>query len=127
MVEKESEALFAIPKSELKVLAIIPARGGSKGIPRKNLRKLAGKPLIAYAIETAHASYYVNRIIVSTDDQEIAEVSKGFGAEYIQRPIEISGDSASSESALLHTLEQLYTLEAYEPNLLVFLQCTSPD
>ena len=63
-------------KSELKILAIIPARGGSKGIPRKNIRLLVGKPLIAYSIETALKSKYIDKVVVSTEDEEIAEISK---------------------------------------------------
>ncbi|MFC1813507.1 cytidylyltransferase domain-containing protein [Thermodesulfobacteriota bacterium] len=109
-----------------KVLVVIPARGGSKGIPRKNVRMLAGKPLIAHTIEHAHHARKVNRIVVSTDDPEIASVSKQYGAEVIIRPAEISGDTASSESALLHSLDYLEQTENYNPDLLVFLQCTSP-
>lgn len=110
----------------MECLAIIPARGGSKGIPRKNIRPLAGKPLIAYNIEQARLSRYVNRLVVSTDDPEIAAISKEYGAEVVWRPVEISGDTASSESALLHTLEFLSQEEGYAPDLLVFMQCTSP-
>ncbi len=106
--------------------AIIPARGGSKGIPRKNLQMLAGKPLIGWIIEAAKAARYVNRIIVSTDDQEIAAVSCQFGAEVIMRPAELSGDLASSEGALLHVLESLEQAGEVLPESLVFLQCTSP-
>ena len=107
-------------------LAIIPARGGSKGIPRKNIRPLAGKPLIAYNIQQAKRSRFVNRLAVSTDDPEIAAVAQQYGAEVIWRPAEISGDTASSESALLHALEHLRQSEGYQPDVLVFLQCTSP-
>ena len=107
-------------------LAIIPARGGSRGIPRKNVRLLAGKPLIAHTIEHARQARSVNRIVVSTDDPEIAAVSERYGAEVVWRPAEISGDTASSESALLHTLEYLQETEGYQPDLIVFLQCTSP-
>jgi len=107
-------------------LAIIPARGGSKGIPRKNIRLLAGKPLIAYNIQQAKRSHFVNRLAVSTDDAEIAAVARQYGAEVIWRPAEISGDTASSESALLHALEHLRQSEGYQPDVLVFLQCTSP-
>lgn len=110
----------------MSVLAIIPARGGSKGIPRKNLRLLAGKPLIAHTIETARRSRFVERIIVSTDDVEIAAVSEQYGAEVVWRPAEISGDTSPSEAALLHVLDHLRSTESYEPDLLVFLQCTSP-
>ena len=107
-------------------LAIIPARGGSKGIPRKNVRPLAGQPLIAYNIQQALRSRFVNRLVVSTDDAEIASVAQGYGAQVVWRPAEISGDTASSESALLHVLETLREQEGYQPDILVFLQCTSP-
>ncbi len=107
-------------------LAIIPARGGSKSIPRKNVRLIAGKPLIGWTIEAARAARSVDRVVVSTDDPEIAAVSRQFGADVVWRPPEISGDTASSESALLHCLEHLQKSEAYEPELVVFLQCTSP-
>lgn len=108
------------------ILAIIPARGGSKGIPRKNVRPLAGKPLIAHTIEQAQHSRLVTRVVVSTDDQEIKDVSTQYGAEVILRPAEISGDTASSESALTHVLQTLKERDAYQPDLVVFLQCTSP-
>lgn len=110
----------------MNLLAIIPARGGSKGIPRKNARLLAGKPLIAHTIESAWQSKNITRVVVSTDDPEIATISKQYNAEVVQRPAEISGDTASSESALLHTLEHLKTAENYQPDLIAFLQCTSP-
>ncbi len=110
----------------MECLAIIPARGGSKGIPRKNILPLAGKPLIAYNIEQARLAQGVNRVVVSTDDAEIGAVARQYGAEVVWRPAEISGDSASSESALLHVLESLHASEGYRPDVLVFLQCTSP-
>ena len=103
-------------------LAIIPARGGSKGIPRKNLWRFDGKPLVCWSIEAARAAELVGQVIVSTDDVEIADVSRAAGAEVVMRPAAISSDSASSEDALLHTLENL---DAH-PDLTVFLQCTSP-
>lgn len=109
-----------------KVLSIIPARGGSKGIPRKNVRLLNGKPLIAYTIEQARQTSAISRIVVSTDDAEIGAVAQQTGAEVVWRPAEISGDTASSESALLHVLDHLAQTEGYEPELVVFLQCTSP-
>ncbi len=109
-----------------RVVAVIPARGGSKGIPKKNIKLLAGKPLIAYNIEAAKSAKTVQRVIVSTDDPEIELVAHQSGAEVIRRPDDISGDLASSESALLHVLESLRTSEGYVPDLLVFLQCTSP-
>ncbi len=110
----------------MNLLAIIPARGGSKGIPRKNIRPIAGKPLIAHTIECAFNAKYIDRVVVSTDDSEIAAVSKKYGAEVVLRPDEISGDFAPSEAALLHTLDYLKENENYLPEIIVFLQCTSP-
>ncbi len=110
----------------MKIVAIIPARGGSKGIPGKNLRLVGGKPLVGRTIEAARQTPSVMRVIVSTDDDGIAAAAKSFGAESIRRPPEISGDSSSSELALLHVLSQLEKNERYEPDLLAFLQCTSP-
>jgi N-acylneuraminate cytidylyltransferase len=110
----------------MEILAIIPARGGSKGIPRKNLLPITGKPLLAWSIDAARAASPITRVVVSTDDSEISEVAIRFGAEVVTRPAVISGDSASSEAALLHVLDQLKEREAYEPDLVVFLQCTSP-
>ena len=106
-------------------LAVIPARGGSKGIPGKNLRPVAGAPLLAHAIRAARGARSVNRVVVSTDDDAIAAAARAEGADVVRRPAEISGDTASSESALLHTLESL-AAEGCRPELLVFLQCTSP-
>lgn len=106
-------------------LAIIPARGGSKGLPRKNIRLLDEKPLIAYTIHAAIHSR-IERIIVSTDDREIGSVAKEWGAEVpFLRPPEISTDRASSLSVLLHTLRFLED-KAYKAEQVVFLQPTSP-
>lgn len=110
----------------MKILAIIPARGGSKGLPGKNIRHLAGKPLIAHSIEHARKSDYVTRVIVSTDSQAISDVAKKFDAEVLERPPAISGDTATSETALLHCIEVLRQTESYVPDLVCFLQCTSP-
>jgi YrbI family 3-deoxy-D-manno-octulosonate 8-phosphate phosphatase len=110
----------------MECLAIIPARGGSKGILRKNVRPLAGKPLIAHTIEQAQRAQLINRLVVSTDDVEIEAVSRQYGAEVVRRPVEISGDHASSETALLHALDYLSQTEGYHPDVLAFLQCTSP-
>jgi CMP-N,N'-diacetyllegionaminic acid synthase len=108
------------------VVVLIPARGGSKGIPGKNLFPLRGRPLIVHTIEQALGARHVNRVVVSTDDEEIATVSRSVGAEVVLRPANISGDQASSESALAHALEFLRQFEGYVPALVVFLQCTSP-
>lgn len=107
-------------------IAVIPARGGSKGLPGKNVRPLGGKPLIAHTIEAALAARHVGRTIVTTDDAEIAAVARRFGAEVVQRPAELASDTASSESALLHVLDVLEANNEPLPEVLVFLQCTSP-
>jgi YrbI family 3-deoxy-D-manno-octulosonate 8-phosphate phosphatase len=109
-----------------KHVAIIPARGGSKGIPRKNLQRVAGRPLLSYTIEQAQLATLVSRIIVSTDDPEIAAVAHAWEAEVVWRPDEISSDESTSESALLHVLNHLRDAQAYNPELIVFLQTTSP-
>jgi N-acylneuraminate cytidylyltransferase len=106
--------------------AVIPARGGSKGIPGKNLKRIAGQPLVAWTIQAARRARHVQRVIVSTDDPAIAQVARDHGAEVVERPPELSTDAASSESALLHALDHLERTEDYRPELLVFLQCTSP-
>ncbi|MEN9544515.1 MAG: hypothetical protein RLZZ598_1348 [Pseudomonadota bacterium] len=108
------------------VLALIPARGGSKGLPGKNLRPLLGLPLLAHSIEQARRARHVHRVCVSTDDPSIAEAAIQHGAEVIHRPAALSGDSASSESALLHALDVLRGREQAQPELVCFLQCTSP-
>ncbi len=109
----------------LKCVAIIPARGGSKGIPQKNLQLVGGIPLIGRSIQAACGADSVDAVYVSTDDAEIAKTAASFGAQLITRPTEISGDEASSEAALVHAL---HTLEAsgIHPKIVVFLQCTSP-
>lgn len=108
------------------VLAIIPARGGSKGLPGKNIRKLAGKPLIAYSIGQALESRYIGRVVVSTEDSEIARVAARYQAEVIRRPDELALDDTSSVDALQHTLDYLKEAEGYSPDLVVLLQPTSP-
>lgn len=107
-------------------IAIIPARGGSKGIPGKNIRPVGGRPLLAYTIEHALRTPAISRVIVSTDDPQIARIAAEYGAESVRRPADISGDLATSESALLHVLDHLRDSEGYEPELVVFLQATSP-
>ena len=110
----------------MKIIAVIPARGGSKGIPLKNIKLIGGKPLIAYSIEAAKKSRLINKIYVSTDHSGIAEIAEGYGASVIKRPSEISGDAASSESAVLHALDHIKKNECYEADICVLLQCTSP-
>ena len=108
-----------------KVIAVILARGGSKGIPRKNLRLLAGKPLIVHTILDAREAELVDCIYVSTEDPEIAGVSKEYGAEIIQRPLELATDTAASAPALAHALTEIER-GGMCPDLIVFLQCTAP-
>lgn len=109
----------------MSVVAIIPARGGSKGIPRKNVRPLAGVPLIAYTIDAALAASRIDRVVVSTDDDEICDISLAWGAEVVRRPSGLAGDSAPSEAALLHTLDTLEAA-AHAVDLVLMMQCTSP-
>lgn len=109
----------------MSTVCIVPARGGSKGIPRKNLRAVGGVPLIARSILAASAADRVDGVIVSTDDAEIAAVARAHGARVVLRPDALSTDTASSEAALLHVLEVLAG-EGEHPDLVVFLQCTSP-
>ncbi len=107
------------------IITIIPARGGSKGLPGKNIRELANKPLIAHSIINAKEAKLVDKVYVSTDDREIAEISREYAAEIIHRPDELAGDTASSESALIHAVEQIEST-GVAIDLVVFLQCTSP-
>lgn len=106
-------------------LAIIPARGGSKGIPHKNTYPLAGKPLIQYTIEAAISSACFAKVIVSTDDEAISTIALSVGAEVLKRPSNISGDSARSEDAVLDVLDQLKEL-GHQYKHFILLQPTSP-
>ena len=108
-----------------KIVAIIPARGGSKGIPRKNIRLLAGKPLIAYSIEAALKSKYIDRVVVSTEDDEITEISIRYGAEVITRPYELARDDSSRMDVVFHVLDNLKQ-KNYNSDIVVLLQPTSP-
>lgn len=107
------------------VVAVIPARGGSKGVPRKNVRPVGGVPLVGRAVLAARAARLVDHVFVSTDDAEIARVAEAHGGRVVQRPDDLSGDTASSESALLHALDRL-AADGIAATTLVFLQCTSP-
>lgn len=110
----------------MRYLAIIPARGGSKGVPGKNLRDLRGKPLVAWSVEHALAAARVERVFVSTDDPEIARVAQEYGAEVpFLRPAELAGDKASTEAALLDAVER-FEAEGYRADAVVLLQPTSP-
>jgi N-acylneuraminate cytidylyltransferase len=110
-----------------KVLALIPARGGSKGIPRKNVMIIGGKPLIAHSIEQALSSRCVTRTIVSTDDAEIAQVAKQWGAEVpFIRPAEYAQDLSPDIDVFRHALLWLQEQEGYSPDLVVHLRPTGP-
>jgi CMP-N,N'-diacetyllegionaminic acid synthase len=113
--------------AERKILALIPARGGSKGIREKNIKLFAGKPLIAHTIAAAKDSKCVDRIVVSTDDQRIADVAKECGAEIpVFRPAELAGDKSPVMDAVIHMLDHLKDKESYEPTHVLLLQTTSP-
>lgn len=109
----------------MKVLGIIPARGGSKGIQRKNIKMLAGKPLLAHAIDAAKDSGILERIVVSTDDAEIADVAKQFGAEVLMRPEELAQDKTPTLPVLIHVVESLKR-EGYGADAVMLLQPTAP-
>lgn len=110
----------------MRVVAIIPARGGSKGVPGKNLRRVGGAPLVVRAIQAAAGSRSVDDVVVTTDADGIAETAARHGATVIRRPAELAGDTASSESALLHVLDTLRSERGEDPQVVAFLQCTSP-
>ncbi len=102
------------------ILGVIPARGGSKGIKKKNIRPIAGKPLIAWTIEAACESKLLDRIVVSTEDAEIANVAREWGAEVIDRPEDLATDTATTLSVLQDLLAKV------PADIVVLLQCTSP-
>ena len=109
------------------VLAIIPARGGSKGLPGKNVRPLAGHPLAAYSIAAAKQSDLVDRIICSTDSPEIADIAEKYGAEVpFLRPAELAQDDSPDIDAFQHLIEKLQNDEGYRPDIIVQLRPTSP-
>lgn len=110
----------------MRSVAIIPARGGSRGIPRKNVALLDGKPLVVHTIDAARGAELVDAVVVTTDDPEISQLAERAGAWVVERPVSIAGDAATSESALVHALDVLRDRYGVEPELTVFLQCTSP-
>lgn len=108
-------------------ISIIPARGGSKGLPNKNILDLNGMPLIAWTIEQSISSKEIQKTIVSTDSKKIQEISNIHGAQTpFTRPASLSDDTATTESAMLHCLDWLEENEQYSPDAIVLLQCTSP-
>lgn len=110
----------------MRCVAIIPARGGSKRVPNKNIVECAGHPLLAWTVEAALDSWAIDAVFVSTDDERIAHVARQYGAEVIERPASLASDTSTTESALLHGLDWLETQCGLQPELITLLQCTSP-
>ncbi|MEU1010431.1 N-acylneuraminate cytidylyltransferase [Streptomyces sp. NPDC005890] len=109
-----------------RVLAVIPARGGSKGVPAKNLAPVGGVPLVARAVRECRAARLVTDVVVSTDDQAIAAAAREAGAEVVLRPAAIAGDTATSEAAVLHAMDTHETLHGSAVDVVLLVQCTSP-
>lgn len=109
----------------MEILSIIPARGGSKGIKRKNIKEILGKPLIAYTIEASLKSKYITKTILSSEDDEILEVAEKYGAQTLKRPIELAQDETKTVPVMLHVLEEL-DKAGYNPDYTVLLQPTCP-
>jgi|LakMenEpi03Aug12_release.lakeMendotaPanAssembly.Ray.scaffolds.fasta_scaffold381386_2 CMP-N,N'-diacetyllegionaminic acid synthase len=111
----------------MEVLAIIPARGGSKGIPLKNIKLLNGIPLIEYTTSSAIKSKFINRIVVSTEEKKIAELAINLGVEVpFLRPNFLAKDDTPSLPVFINTLEELYKIDGYKPDIIIILQPTSP-
>ncbi|MGW0758839.1 cytidylyltransferase domain-containing protein [Streptomyces sp. NPDC002814] len=109
-----------------RVLAVIPARGGSKGVPAKNLAPVGGVPLVARAVRECRAARLVTDVVVSTDDQAIAAAARQAGAEVVLRPAAIAGDTATSEAAVLHAMDAHEALHGSSVDVVMLVQCTSP-
>ncbi|MEU9445498.1 N-acylneuraminate cytidylyltransferase [Streptomyces sp. NPDC048304] len=109
-----------------RVLAVIPARGGSKGVPAKNLAPVGGVPLVARAVRECRATRLVTDVVVSTDDQAIAAAAREAGAEVVLRPAAIAGDTATSEAAVLHAVDAHEALHGAPVDVVLLVQCTSP-
>ena len=109
------------------ILCVILARGGSKGLPGKNIKKILGKPLISYSIEQANESRYIDRVIVSTEDKEISEIAKQSGGEILfSRPDELASDESGIIDVLLHAMDWMEIKEGYSFDILVLLHVTTP-
>lgn len=108
------------------VVAIIPARGGSKGIPKKNIIPLAGKPMISYSIETALKSKYIDKLFVSSDDNEILQIARENGAETIKRPEELAQDNTPDLPVFQHAIKYLIEKQNYKPDIIINLRPTCP-
>ncbi|WP_327289095.1 acylneuraminate cytidylyltransferase [Streptomyces sp. NBC_01198] len=119
-------AATAADQAGATVLAVIPARGGSKGVPGKNLAPIGGVPLVARAVRACVRSRRVSAVVVSTDDPSIAEVARTAGAEVVLRPVAIAGDTATSEAAVLHAMDAHETTAGAATDVVLLVQCTSP-
>jgi CMP-N,N'-diacetyllegionaminic acid synthase len=116
-----------VSSADLKVLGVVTARGGSKGIPGKNLKLLGGKPLIAYTLESAAASAVFDRVILSTDDEDIAAAARNRGCEVpFMRPASLAGDETPHLPVLQHAVDWLREHQQYRPDVVMILQPTSP-
>ncbi|NBH70609.1 acylneuraminate cytidylyltransferase family protein [Clostridiaceae bacterium] len=125
MIEQKKDYLIKIDKNQ--VLALIPARGGSKGVPKKNIQRVKGYPLIAYSIVAAKLSEEIHRVIVSTDSEEIARIALQFGAEVpFLRPKEFASDLSGDIEFVEHAIQYLYDKERSIPEYLVHLRATTP-
>lgn len=120
------QAVVGCNMSAEALIAVIAARGGSRGIPRKNLAPLRGKPLQAYTLEHALGTKRISSVVVSTGDDDIAGLAEAYGATVVRRPREISGDFSPSEAAVKHALREVGAGPAASPYLIVMLQSTSP-
>lgn len=114
------------PPTVRRVLAVIPARGGSKGVPAKNLAPVGGVPLVVRAVRECRAARHVTDVVVSTDDQAIAAAARQAGAEVVLRPAAIAGDTATSEAAVLHAMDAHEALHGAPVDVVLLVQCTSP-
>ncbi len=108
------------------ILGVIPARGGSKGLPGKNTKPIAGKPMIGYVIEAAKKSKLLDRLVVSTDADYIADVAAQFDCEVIRRPDDISGDTAPIEESLRQVVRKLRESDSFDPEIVVLMQANVP-
>ncbi|MET7653825.1 N-acylneuraminate cytidylyltransferase [Streptomyces sp. NPDC005486] len=114
------------PAGARRVLAVIPARGGSKGVPAKNLAPVGGVPLVTRAVRECRATRLVTDVVVSTDDHAIAAAAREAGAEVVLRPAAIAGDTATSEAAVLHAMDAHEALHGAPVDVVLLVQCTSP-
>ncbi|WP_306317700.1 MULTISPECIES: N-acylneuraminate cytidylyltransferase [unclassified Streptomyces] len=126
MTDLETVPAAPAPVPVRRVLAVIPARGGSKGVPAKNLAPVGGVPLVARAVRECLATRHVTDVVVSTDDTAIAAAARDAGAEVVTRPVAIAGDKSSSEAAVLHAMDAHEALHGAAVDVVLLVQCTSP-